>query len=432
MGEVLKLPIGELFEIEKGSLQSLKNSQGEYDFITAAEEWKTHDEFSHDMEALIFAAAASGSLGRTHYVNGKFITSDLCYILIPKSSEKYPIDLKFYHFVFNSFKDEIVKETKSGTSKEAINQKSFKSYNLPYFHIEKQHFWIQKLINTKQYQQALLSEFSYQIQCVSKLRQSILQEAIEGKLTTQWRKENPHIEPASVLLQKIQDEQERLARDGKIKKSKLIAQIKEDEISFELPPSWKWCRLKNITEIKGGKRVSNGYKLLKTPTPYVYIRVSDMKNNTIDDSDLHYIDEKMHEQIKRYIISKDDLYMVIVGGTIGKCGIIPEKFDGMNLTENAAKIILYETDKNFLLRCLNSNYCQKQFVDKTKQVGVQKMALNRFESTILPLPPKEEQKAIVKKIETLFAMCDEIEQDIYKSKANVEMLMKAVLKEAFE
>ena len=72
------LPIGKLFNIEKGVLQSTKCTPGDYDFITAAEDWKTHNEYTHECEALIFAAAASGSLGRTHYVDGKFTTSDLC------------------------------------------------------------------------------------------------------------------------------------------------------------------------------------------------------------------------------------------------------------------------------------------------------------------------------------------------------------------
>ena len=94
-----KMRIGDLFELEKGSLQSSKCTEGEFDFITTSKVWKTHNEFSHNIEALIFAAMASGSLGRTHYVNGKFITSDLCYILTPKNNDKYPIDLKFYHFV---------------------------------------------------------------------------------------------------------------------------------------------------------------------------------------------------------------------------------------------------------------------------------------------------------------------------------------------
>jgi type I restriction enzyme S subunit len=67
------IKINDLFHFEKGSLQSSKCTPGDFNFITAASEWKTHNEYSHECEALIFAAAASGSLGRTHYVNGKFI-----------------------------------------------------------------------------------------------------------------------------------------------------------------------------------------------------------------------------------------------------------------------------------------------------------------------------------------------------------------------
>jgi len=427
-----KMRIGELFELEKGSLQSSKCTPGEYDFITAAKEWKTHNEFSHDMEALIFAAMASGSLGRTHYVNGKFITSDLCYILTPKDSNKYPIDLKFYHFVFNSLKDAIVKNTKSGTSKESINQTNLKNYEIPYFDIEQQHLWIKRLTNTRTTKEDLASEIETQQTLLKKLRQSILQDAIEGKLTASWREQNPDVESASVLLEKIKTEKEQLVKEKKIKKQKLLPPINEDEVPFDISDSWEWTRIGEITQIRGGKRVASGYKLLKDPTPYIYLRVSDMKNLTIDESDLHYIDIEMHEKIKRYIITDKDLYMVIVGGTIGKCGIVPSKYNGMNLTENAARITPFSVDKRFLLNCFIGDYCQRQFVDKTKSVGVQKMALNRFQNTLLPLPPLNEQREIVKKIEMLFKVCDELEEQINSSKSNSEVLMQAVLKEAFE
>ncbi len=125
------IPIGKLFNLEKGQLQSTKCTPGEYVFITAAEEWKTHHEYNHECEALIFAAAASGSLGRTHYVHGKFISSDLCFILTPKDEVKYPLNLEFYHFVFNSLRLVLVAATKSGTSKESINQTNLKKYELP-------------------------------------------------------------------------------------------------------------------------------------------------------------------------------------------------------------------------------------------------------------------------------------------------------------
>lgn len=122
----LMMPIGKLFNIEKGQLQSTKCVPGKFDFITAAEEWKTHNEYNHECEALIIAMAASGSLGRTQYVDGKFISSDLCFILTPKDEGNYPLNLTFYHFVFNSLRPILVAATKSGTSKESINQTNLK------------------------------------------------------------------------------------------------------------------------------------------------------------------------------------------------------------------------------------------------------------------------------------------------------------------
>ena len=68
------MKISDLFNFEKGVLQSTKCTPGDYDFITASSKWKTHNDFTHEYEALVFAAAASGSLGRTHYVDGKFIS----------------------------------------------------------------------------------------------------------------------------------------------------------------------------------------------------------------------------------------------------------------------------------------------------------------------------------------------------------------------
>ena len=76
--------LGELFDAEKGTLASEKNIDGQYDFVTASEEWKSHCSYDMDCEAIVYAVQASGSLGRSHYVNGKFIASNLCLVLTPK------------------------------------------------------------------------------------------------------------------------------------------------------------------------------------------------------------------------------------------------------------------------------------------------------------------------------------------------------------
>ncbi len=114
-------PLGEIFTIEKGTVQSSKAVEGEFIFITAAEEWSTHDEYTHEGPALVFAAGAEGSLGRVHLVDAgmKFVTSDLCFIL--KQKDK-PVDYHFYLGYFKSIRTLMVTALAKGASKTSINK----------------------------------------------------------------------------------------------------------------------------------------------------------------------------------------------------------------------------------------------------------------------------------------------------------------------
>ncbi|GAL80010.1 type I restriction-modification system specificity subunit S [Algibacter lectus] len=241
------------------------------------------------------------------------------------------------------------------------------------------------------------------------LKGLILQLAIQGKLTANWRKENSDVEPASELLSRIQKKKEQLVKEKKIRKEKSLRRISKDEIPNELPIGWLWCRVGDLTTIKGGKRIPKGYQLTDDKTDHVYIRVTDMKNGTVIFNKLKYITDNVFEIIKAYTISKDDLYITIAG-TIGDVGEIPKELDNMNLTENAAKLILYQTDKMYMKTLLSSHICQSQFLSKVNQMAQPKLALHRVASTIIPLPPLEEQKEIVKVVETLFKEVEQLEQ----------------------
>ncbi|MEI7741266.1 MAG: restriction endonuclease subunit S [bacterium] len=138
MSNAQEIQIKDLFDIEKGSLQSLKNTEGEFTFVTASEDWKTHNEYTHDCEALVFAMGAGGSLGRTHYIKGKFIASDLCFILTPRINGKFPVDLMYYSLYFNFIREKVVADLARGAAKKAINKTNFAIYNLPYIPIEEQ------------------------------------------------------------------------------------------------------------------------------------------------------------------------------------------------------------------------------------------------------------------------------------------------------
>ena len=137
--------ISELFNLSDGTLASEKaNNEGEYNFITASEEWKRHDEYTHDCEAIVYAAKASGSLGRTHYVNGKFISSNLCYILTSKQDKSFPVNLEFYNLYFSAIREQIVSDLADGTSKLTIDKTALKNYLIEYIPLSVQNEYVNR------------------------------------------------------------------------------------------------------------------------------------------------------------------------------------------------------------------------------------------------------------------------------------------------
>ena len=243
----------------------------------------------------------------------------------------------------------------------------------------------------------------------AKLKKSILQEAVMGKLVPQ----NENDEPASALLERIREEKQRLIAEGKLKKDKhesiiyrrdnshyeKIGNLEtciDDEIPFEIPDSWEWCRLKSIASVQGGKRIPAGRKLTSDNTGHIYIRVSDMKNGSVLTDSLQYVPEDIYASISRYVINKEDIY-ITVAGTIGSVGKIPVELDGSNLTENADRLIFSIVNQDWFILCLQSGLIQNQIADATTKVGQPKLAIKRIERFLIALPPIDEQKRIVEK-----------------------------------
>ncbi|UCN00925.1 restriction endonuclease subunit S [Sulfurimonas sp. SWIR-19] len=202
---------------------------------------------------------------------------------------------------------------------------------------------------------------------------------------------------------------------------------------YELPEGWEWKALDEFTTIKSGKRVPKGYKLSDELTPYPYIRVTDFNNHgSVDTSDIRYISEEIYQKIKNYIITDKDIY-ISIAGTIGKTGIIPSELNGANLTENAVKIVfdneLY--DKRFLLNFTNSIVFMEQVGLATKVVAMPKLAITRLKKVLIPLPPLQEQKRIVAKLDTLFQKIDKAIALHQKNMDEADAFMGSVLNDVF-
>ena len=208
------------------------------------------------------------------------------------------------------------------------------------------------------------------------------------------------------------------------------ALVPKEEQPYKIPNNWCWVRLGNITQIKGGKRIPKGTSLLKENTGYKYIRVTDMKNGTVLNDDIHYISKDIYNKISNYTISKNDIY-ITCAGTIGRVGIIPVEFDGANLTENADKIIIKHINKNLLVKVLSSYIVQKQ-IQEVITTGCQpKLAIKKIEQLKIPLPPINEQLRIVERIESLFVKLDRAKELIENTLAQFEQNKMAILHKAF-
>ena len=248
----------------------------------------------------------------------------------------------------------------------------------------------------------------------NRLKKSILQEAVQGKLVPQ----DPSDEPASTLLECIRAEKERLIQEGKIKRDKHesviyrrdnshyekldgIERCIDDEIPFEIPNNWVWTRLRSIASVLGGKRIPTGRRLTTENTGYVYIRVSDMKDGWVSTENLQYVPEDIFPRISKYIINAEDIF-ITVAGTIGRVGKIPPEIDGANLTENADRLVFSILDQDWLILELQSSLVQAQIIEATTKVGQPKLAIARIENLLIALPPLTEQRRIVEKQRELF------------------------------
>ncbi len=171
-------------------------------------------------------------------------------------------------------------------------------------------------------------------------------------------------------------------------------------------------KLKDLCEVKGGKRIPKGMGFSKEPTEHPYIRVTDFTHGTVDMTDIKYIGDAVYNLISRYTISIDDIYLSIAG-TIGVVGMIPSELNGANLTENAAKLVIKDNsavNAKYLMYALNTPSAQEQIAVFTHALGVPKLALDRIKEIKVYIPSIEAQREAVREI-------DIYEQEISKAQA---------------
>jgi len=237
------------------------------------------------------------------------------------------------------------------------------------------------------------------------LRKSVLQYAVQGKLIPQNHKD----EPASLLLERIIAEKKQLIKEKKIKQDKPLPEIREDEIPFEIPNSWVWVRLNDLTSKIGSGSTPTGGKAVYLSEGIKFIRSQNVYNDGLRLNNIAYISEKTNQAKKGSIVLPDDILLNITGASIGRCAIVPSDFDTANINQHV--MIIRLIDKSiikYLHFCMTSTYIQSKIMDV--QVGVSREGLSatKLMEFLIPVPPLSEQKLIVKKVEEVLSYCDKL------------------------
>lgn len=365
-------------------IQNLNNPEAQYNLYSGAVE----DKFRLCGGELLFAwSGTPGTSFGAHIWWGKEAVLNQ-HIFRVDFDEKY-INKIYFKYAINQQLDMLISVAHGGAGLQHVTKGVFEATPIPLPPFAEQQRIVDrieslfaKLDEAKQKAQDALDSFETR-------KAAILHRAFTGELTAQWRKEHG--------------------------------------VGME---SWENLKIGTYAQVKGGKRLPKGHKLVTERTTHPYLRIADFGDGTINDSDLNYITEDTFSQIKNYIINKEDVYISIVG-SIGKAGVIPESLNGANLTENAARIISSRTLPRYLSSFLSSPKAQNDIQNRIRSATLGKLSLLNIKDIETPVPSIEEQTEIVRFLDDLLAKEQQAKEAAEGVLEQIDLIKKAILARAF-
>jgi type I restriction enzyme S subunit len=292
---------------------------------------------------------------------------------------------------------------------------------------------IEKAIINLQFKQAnnntLSTELIYQLNLITKLRLQLLQDAAQGKLV----KQHPDDESASILFEKIKAEKEQFVKNKKLKKERELPEIIREEIPFDIPKNWVWCKLGQILlEIKYGTSQSCDYDINQNTA---VLRIPNVSNGIIDIKDLKYTNLSKKEKTD-LSLKENDILIIRSNGSrdiVGKTALVDKRFVDYAFAGYLIRLRFNDQliDPRYLLFITQSSYFRKLIESPLRTtVGINNINTAEISNLLIPLPPIAEQYRIVQKLNQLMQTREDLETSIKQSKQQNEQLLQQVLREA--
>ncbi|BAY38497.1 restriction modification system DNA specificity subunit [Nostoc sp. NIES-2111] len=286
-------------------------------------------------------------------------------------------------------------------------------------------------------------------QLCDRFRQSVLAAAFRGDLTADWREQNPDVESPFELIERIyklrkqQYEKDciEVCKQGKKqlrKPSNLKPQIRDSEYLIEIPESWFWSSFEDISSIKqyamssgpfGSALGTKDYKDSGIPV----IRGQNIQNGKFLLSNFVYVSEEKALELSRSTAYPGDIVIVAVGSS-GQAALVPDSLHRAILSQNCNKFTVDKlfVDPKFIVLSLQNEIAKSQMQEKTTDTVRQFLSLTNLKSTLFPIPPLNEQHEIVKRVEILFGLISQIQNQHKKVESDLVKINQSILAKAFQ
>ena len=448
MSEWKKVKIGDICKIVKGTTGIASAEPGEYPLVVTAEERKTCSTYQFDCEAVCIPLVSSSghgkkSLKNVHYQSGKFALGTILCAVIPNNPQE--LDARYLHKYLQFYKDIILVPLMKGAANVSLSMKDIATVEFPLPPIERQRELSNLFVSLQEKQKELSAEYEKQTEYAKLLHQNILQQAIEGKLTADWRKQNPVQKgnpdyDAEALFEQIQkvEVSPSLQPDkpssatpsagsnaARNTRSKSLAPITDEEKPFEIPEGWKWVRLGELCNFGSCQNIEPNY--LRSDD--WILDLEDIEKDTGRIINFRTFSEN-NSQSTKHIFHKGYILYSKLRPYLNKVVLAPK--DGYCTSEILPLDFGISNNAKYMQMVLMSPY----FVDYTTKLSygmkMPRLGTNDGKNACVPLPPLKEQDEIVNKVETLLAKVTTLENQIQDRKSLSDKLIFGIMKENLE
>jgi type I restriction enzyme S subunit len=438
--------LGDICTIEKGVTGLARAVPGEYPLVATGANRKTSRNFQFDAKAVCIPLVSSTGHGKktlnyVHYQEGKFALGSILAAIIPRD-EKI-LSARYLHVYLQKNKDRVIVPLMRGAANVSLSIKAISNIEVPIPPLEQQLKLLDKIDSISGEHEQFLNEIDVQATLFEKLRQAILQEAIEGKLTAKWRGEHPDLisgdNHASKLLEKIKAEKETLIKEGKIRKDKPLPPISYAEKPFNLPDGWVWCRLGEVAKTFGGYAYESAS--FKKDGFNQVLRLGNIRPDHLRYYENPvFISDELANATSEFRLRPYDI-LITMTGTRNKRDYL---YSAMINESDASERKLYINQRVGCIRPIGINakflslllkhdvLLNIIFASSTGSANQANIGIGALYAWSCPLPPLNEQQAIVEGADKLISIIDSIEKQVSERKEQSEQLMQAVLSEAFE